>query len=635
MRATVSIDLREDIAECLREGAWNRARVAIEELWRLQPNAGTAAFVSSTYEKLRPHVRLAPARVAVLRSFTLEPVLPIVRAAGLTGGLDLTIYMGGFNTYAPELLQADSALYTFQPDVAILAVQTRDVAPRLWESWTELTENDARAVAAEVIRGFRTWIETFRAYSPAHLVVHGLEAPVVPNHGALDDQGQNSQVEAIRGINREIRHIAAKTSGVYYLDYDALVARHGRLHWHDERKWLTMRLPIGAANLIHMAEEWLRFLHPLTGRVSKVLVTDLDNTLWGGVIGEDGIGAIKIGREHPGASYLAVQRALRDLRQRGILLAICSKNNSADALRALEQHPEMLLRCADFAATRINWNDKSANIREIAAELNVGTDAIAFLDDSPVERARVRTELPEALVIELNEDPATYARSVRQCPQFERLTLSSEDRMRDQMYAEQRERRNLANRAGSLEEFYRSLEQRVEIAPVSLETIARVAQLTQKTNQFNLTTRRYSEQQIQNFAASPGWQVYSVRVKDRFGDNGIAGAVIVNVQEGAWNIDTFLLSCRVIGRTVEIAVLSFLIGEARRSGAILLQGLFIPTEKNAPAAEFYPTHGFKADGSSANATLWSLELEQTEVVCPAWIDLSVSGEARIGEHTTV
>ena len=214
------------------------------------------------------------------------------------------------------------------------------------------------------------------------------------------------QAALIHGINTELERAASAHRGVHVLDYDSLVARHGRDHWHDERKWLTVRLPMRAEKLPALAEEWLRYLHPLTGRLAKVLVTDLDNTLWGGVIGEDGMAGIALGREYPGAAYLALQRAMLDLQRRGILLAIASKNNREEALRALDSHPEMLLRTRHFSAMRINWNDKAASLREIAAELNVGLDALAFIDDNPAERRRIRMELPEVAVIELARRPA-------------------------------------------------------------------------------------------------------------------------------------------------------------------------------------------------------------------------------------
>jgi FkbH-like protein len=425
-----------------------------------------------------------------------------------------------------------------------------------------------------------------------------------------------------------LRKLAGEFRGVYVLDYDALVSRHGREHWGDARKWLTVRLPIAAANLVPMAREWMRYLAPLAGRVAKVVAVDLDNTLWGGVVGEDGMAGIQVGPEYPGAAYQALQQALLDLTQRGILLAIASKNNRADAMEALTNHPGMLLRPEHFAAMRIDWNEKSQNLRAIAAELNLGVDAIAFLDDNPIERQRVREEIPEAMVVELPADPMAYARAVRDYPAFERLALSEEDRQRTEYYAADRQRAALEQSAATREDFYRSLAQEAEVASVHRLTLARVAQLTQKTNQFNLTTKRYTEQQIEELARRPDWQVLSIKVRDRYADNGLVGVAITHDRGEVCEIDTFLLSCRVIGRTVETALVAHLAEEARERGLRFLEGWFLPTKKNAPAGEFYREHGFRllaeqtADG--APGQLWSLDLADTTLECPDWVRLIVS-----------
>ncbi|HXA49081.1 MAG TPA: HAD-IIIC family phosphatase, partial [Candidatus Acidoferrum sp.] len=411
--------------------------------------------------------------------------------------------------------------------------------------------------------------------------------------------------------------LAKQHRGVYLLDYDALVARHGRQNWGDARKWLTVRLPIASANLPHMAAEWLRFLHPLTGKVAKCVAVDLDNTLWGGVIGEDGMNGIKLGAEYPGAAFQEVQRALLDLTRRGILLAICSKNNPADALEALEGHAGMLLRPRDFAATRINWNPKARSLREIAEELNIGLDSVAFLDDNPVERQHVREQTPEVILLDLPEDPMAFAGIVRDCPWFERLSLSEEDRQRGAYYAAQKERAELERAVTSKEDFYRSLEQVCEIALVNDATLARVAQLTQKTNQFNLTTKRYTEQQIAALRDCHGWRVWSLRVTDRYADNGLVAVAISKVEDGVCEIDTFLMSCRVIGRTVETALLAKIAADAKKSGAARLQGRFIPTKKNAPAAEFYKDHGFQ-EGEEG---LWAMDLREMSISMPEWIQV--------------
>lgn len=594
----------------------------LAELWRGDNTNSAASFLVSRYERLRPKLNLLPYRLSILRSFTVEPMLPLLRAAAFLAGLDLTVHLSDFNAHVQEIIDPASALHRFSPGAAILAVQTRDVAPDLWRDFSCLTAEQVQEAIDRVTGEFRAWMQAFRQHNQAHLIVHNLEQPEVPNRGALDGQSSASQSEAIRQINRELRSIAAET-GAYVLDYDALVSRHGRQAWHDERKWLTVRLPIAASHLHHMVEEWMRFLHPLAMKIAKALVVDLDNTLWGGVIGEDGMAGIQLGPEYPGAAYQEMQRALLDLHHRGILLAVCSKNNHDDAMEAIERHPGMLLKSSHFAAIRINWADKAQNLREIAAELKIGVDALAFLDDNPIECQLVRAELPDVFVIDMPREPMELARAVRVCPVFERLSISAEDQQRGAYYQSQREREQAEQSISSREDFYRSLQQEAEISPLTTATLARVAQLTNKTNQFNLTTRRYNEQQITAMVSNPGWNCFSIRVKDRFGDNGLVGVAIMHTQDAICEIDTFLLSCRVIGRTVETAFLSFLAHRAQAQGARQVQGWFLPTGKNAPARDFYSSHGFTVVKRNGEATLWRLDLSHEVPQCPQWVGLHI------------
>ena len=615
--------LRPEIERLIAEEKPVAAAGLLAELWARETTAATASFVVSSFERLRPRLGLLPYRMAILRSYTVEPTVPLLRAAAFCAGLELNVHLSDFNAHVQEILDPSSPLYRFTPDVVVLAVQTRDAAPELWRDFADLDAAGIEGAVSRVVADFRSWIRNFRSRSNAHLIVHNLEQPVTSSLGILDLQLENSQAGAVQRINQELRSTAAENPGVYVLDYDGLVARHGRLRWHDERKWLTVRLPIAAENLNSLAREWLRFLHPLAGKVAKACVVDLDNTLWGGVIGEDGLNGIRLGNEYPGAAFREFQRVLLDFHQRGILLAICSKNNRDDAMEALQQHPGMLLKPEHFAAMRINWTDKAQNLREIAQELNIGVDALAFVDDNPIERQQVRSQLPEAHVIDLPADPMQFARALRESPVFERLALSAEDRQRGAMYQEQRGREQLEQSVTSREDFYRSLQQEAEIAPASKTTVARIAQLTNKTNQFNLTTRRYTEQQISEMAACPGCACFSMRVRDRFGDNGLVGVAITRQAKEVCEIDTFLLSCRVIGRTVETALLSFIAEHARQQGARRLQGWFLPTRKNAPAKEFYPSHGFTVAKQDETGTLWSLDLARQSLSCPEWVKVNV------------
>jgi len=608
--------------------SWPQAQAALQELWQQRTAPATAAFVVSCAERFRPQPYWVSMRLGILRSFTVEPLIPMLRAGAFLGGIDLTVRAGDFNAYSQEILDPASWIYRNSLDAVILAVQTCDISPELWERYSELTAGERESEIARVVESFRNWVSVFRSRSKAALILHGLECPAFASDGVLDGVSSHGQADAIRQINRELRAIAAENAGVYVLDYDAVIARCGRNRWFDEVKWMLVRLPMRAEHFRDLTSEWLRFLHPLSGRIAKVLVTDLDNTLWGGIVSEDGVERLQAGVEGPGAAFRQLQRAILDLSRRGILLAVASKNNADEALEALDRHPGMLLRSKNFAALQMNWNDKTASLREIARQLNVGTDSLVFLDDNPAERQRVRLEMPEVMVIELPAHPVGYANALRDCPMFERLVLSEEDRRRGELYIVQRERQSFEEQAGSLEEFYQSLGQQVMIAPMTADTLPRAAQLLLKTNQFNLTTHRYKQTEIATFAAASGCDVYTINVRDRFGDNGLVGVVMTQRTGDACLIDVFLLSCRVIGRTVETAVMAFLAEKNRSRGVARLEGWFLPTRKNAPAEGFYRNHGFrlvqqKQDGS----TLWSLNLNETVPACPSWIEMNMVKES--------
>lgn len=583
-----ALPLREEIDRLIADGAAGAAALALAEMWRSDPGPQAAGFVVSRFEKLPGS---PPYRLAILRSFTVEPAVPVLRAAAFVSGIHLQVRLGDFNAYAQEILDPGSWLYSFEPQAVILAVQSYETA------------------------ALREWLKIFRERSNAHLILHTVESSVTTARGVLDSQITGGEWDATQRLNGELREIAREFRGVYVLDYDALVARYGRESWRDERKWLTMRMPIAAGHLIHLAQEWMRFLHPLTGKIAKVLAVDLDNTLWGGVIGEDGMEGIQLGAEYPGAAFQALQRVMLDFYERGILLAVCSKNNPQDALEAIENHPGMLVQRRHLACLKINWAEKPQNLREIAQELNVGLDSIAFVDDNPVERQHVREQAPEVMVIDLPVNPMGYAGALRDAPVFERLSLSEEDAQRGEYYAAERERKELQQSAGSAEEFYRSLQQELEVALVTPMTLVRVAQLTQKTNQFNLTTRRYSEQDI---AAMESKRVYSLRVKDRYMDNGLVGVAIVEDRGEVCEIDTLLLSCRVIGRTVETAFLGRLASEASGRGMRKMAGWFLPTRKNAPARDFFEKHGFERVEENGEGSRWSYDLKKP-MACPDWI----------------
>jgi FkbH-like protein len=615
-------ELRKRADEALEAGDALAAETALRELWALAPGHASAAFVVPRFERLREALPLQGSKVAILRSFTVEPVVPLLRATAFAHRLDLEVRLGEFNAYAQELLDPESKVYAFAPDAVLLAVQARDLVPRLWEDFADLDGDAVTAAVDDASALLRSLAGAFRG-AQGTLVLHTLEAPGVPSRGLLDSQAARSQAEAIRQINRTIAELAESERHVVVLDYDALVARRGRDRWFDRRKWLTTRMPIAAGEQVHLAYEWAGCLHALAGKVCKAIAVDLDNTLWGGVVGEDGVDGLQLDGEYPGAAFREVQRALLDLHQRGVLLAVCSKNNPAESLEALERHPGMLLRREHFSVLKINWQDKATNLLEIAAELNIGIDAVGFLDDNPVERELVRRQLPDVTIVDLPRDPLGFAEAIRRSPVFERVSLTDEDRARGRYYAEQGQRRRLEQSAGSVEDFLSSLEMRVEIAPVTPATLPRTAQLTQKTNQFNLTTLRYTEAEIEELRSSAASDVLTLKVVDRFGDNGLVGVAILHFDGEVCEIDSLLMSCRVIGRTIETAFLAAVVGEARKAGARRLSGRFVPTAKNAPAREFYSSHGFAGADVEDGSSVWDLDLDTQTVACPAWIELTI------------
>jgi FkbH-like protein len=583
------------------------------------PSLGTAAQVLRGVPVNLPNRTGITVKIAVLRSFTIEPAVPLIRALARLHGIDAAVKVGEFNSYIQEIIDPNSWLYEFDPDIVILAAQTRDVAPDLWQRGPNASMVESDELVKSVTSPITSLIAPLRARSNASLIIHSFEEPSFCSSGLLDGRHEIGQSSLISMMNAHLKRCALDNDGVYVLNYDGLIAKHGRSRWHDETKWLTTRSPISSECLIFLAEEYLRFMLPLCGRVSKVLAVDLDNTLWGGVIGEDGLNGIKIGPEYPGAAFLELQKAILDLHERGILLAICSKNNVADAMEALEGRQEMVLRPSHFSAIRINWLDKAQNLRDIASELNVGIDSLAFIDDNPVERERVMHDIPELFVVDLPNDPMGYAAALRSAPVFERLSITAEDKDRGKYYAQQRERLQMESTAGSLEEFYRSLEMRAEFVDVTPETLARIAQLTQKTNQLNMTTRRSTEAEVLAMAQDPTWRIFGIKVVDKFGDNGLVGIVILKYSGLDVLIDTFLLSCRVIGRTVETAMLAKVRELALAANCTRILGWFLPTRKNMPAAKIYPLHDFVIAKETNDGILWQTTVDNGALMQPEWI----------------
>ena len=437
-----------------------------------------------------------------------------------------------------------------------------------------------------------------------------------PALGILDAQSQTGQINTLRSLNQELRIRTKDFSNIFCVDYECLMANIGHSQGFDERYWHSSKAPFSRHALIPVAKEYARFLRALKGKTHKCLILDCDNTLWGGIVGEDGLEGIKLGPEYPGSCYMAFQKEILNLHDRGIILALCSKNNEGDVFEALERHPCTVLKKEHFAAWRINWDDKVKNIRSIVEELNIGMDSVVFADDNAYEIGLVKHQVPELATIQLPAEPSQLRTELLAQGFFDSLSFSGEDRRRTRMYREEARRKQIAVQAGSVEEYLRALEIQVEISTPQSFCVPRVAQLTQKTNQFNLTTRRYTEDQVRGFIADPAWDVWYLQLQDKIADAGIVGVAMVRYGDTCAEIDSFLLSCRVLGRGVEEAFLNYVIESVQSRGIKILKGEYIPTAKNKQAVDFYKKQGFSNNGDPAR---WELDLKGHASRIPGWI----------------
>jgi FkbH-like protein len=558
-------------------------------------------------------------RVGVLASFTAQLLAPYLKVEGASRGMAVAPWFAPYGQLEQAALDENSALYAHRPDVVVLLTRLEDVATPLVERF--LTRSAAGI--DEAIDSLRARMESLiagvRRYSAAAVFIANFPTPSRASAGLADAGLELSQAAAVSKANTMLAEMSQKSANVYIFDFARIVAGQGWNQWSDPKLLYMGRIPFGVAGQIATARGLARMLRASLFPPLKCLALDLDNTLWGGILGEDGPGGIALGEEFPGNVYKAFQRYLLELKDRGILLAICSKNNEQETREVIATHPEMLPRLEDFAAVRINWREKSAGLKEIAAELNIGLDAVAFFDDSATERAEVLARLPEVTVLEAPAEPAGYIDAIEESGLFDRLKLSAEDRGRSEAYMQQRERREAGERFETKEDFLRSLEMRAFIGTVDELTLQRVAQLVARTNQFNLTTRRHSAAEIEEMART-GVGLW-LRLVDRFGDNGVTGVALAAPENGAeWRIDTFLLSCRIISRGAESALLGRLIERMRERGAREVIGEYVPSARNEPCADFYARHGFEAAGENR----WRLDLTTHNVPSPDFITVETA-----------
>lgn len=557
------------------------------------------------------------ASVSLLGSATTAHFAPLLKLAAARFGIALDVHEAVYGQYQQELLDSNSGTCQLDPDFILLAVDTTALTlPGFCDAPEE-------AVEAEAARWIALW-RMAAGRTGARVLQFNFPVPPEEPMGHLSARLPGARSSMIGELNRRLGREAG--NDVLLVDCERLAATVGKHRWFDPRYWYLAKEAVSPEALPVLARHTAAVIAGALGMSRKCLVLDLDNTLWGGVIGEDGVDGIRLGQGPDGEAFTAFQEYLLSLKQKGIILAVCSKNNEDDAMQPFREHPEMRLKLDDIAMFVANWQHKPDNLRAIAQSLDIGLESLVLVDDNPVEREAVRELAPEVEVVPLPDDPAYYIRALAAFPLLETSALTTEDARRTEQYRARAQSIRLRASSDSLESFYKDLCMKAVIAPFDDFHVPRIVQLIGKTNQFNLTARRHGLSEVRAFMADPEVVTCYLRLSDRFTDHGLVAVIIARRDDADLDIDTWLMSCRVIGRTVESAMLAHLCRRARELKCTRLRGTYIPTAKNRLVSETYSSFGFRPDGGEGGVTRWTYDLDAGGDISNEYIEVVENAE---------
>lgn len=567
---------------------------------------------------------LRPLRIAILGNGTLGHFAETLRFWLALEGFRSEIHLAPYGAFRQEILDPNSRLYAFQPDVIWLFATGRDVVLKV--------DHGAPSTACEaavnaVVSEWRTLWRHLRANAPVSIIQNNFEAPSVRVFGHYDGAVPWSRANLIRRLNLALIEASLEDKiSVFDLDHAASV--FGLSLWHEDRQWYQSKQPFAPDAFGLVAFQAARYLGAMKGTAKKCVVLDLDNTLWGGVVGDDGLAGIRLGNDSEGEAFVAFQDYLKSLVVRGILLAVCSKNEEAVAREPFLTHPAMRLQLEDIVVFRANWKSKVDNLREIASCLNIRLDALVFVDDNRAERELVRSHLPDVAVPEMPADPAEYVGTLAAGRYFESTSFSEEDSARTRLYFENAQREATRTVATDITSFLRDLDMEADWGPADAFRLPRMAQLLARTNQFHPTTTRHTETELAALAADPRAWVRWFSLRDRFGDHGLVSVVVMLRTGDALTIDTWAMSCRVFSRGLEELVFLEMVQTAHNEGVRYLIGHYYPTPKNRPVADLFPRLGFAADGMENGGARWLLDLSATVLSFSPFIRLRTETSQR-------
>jgi FkbH-like protein len=599
-------ELLFELRALLAERRWTQAASAVRRALTPVSDFTTMQSLDRIYRKLKPHVEARQkTKLAILGGFATAQLSQAVELALFSMGGGVEIFESAYGVYRQEILDPGSELYRFKPDVVFLAVSWRDLIRRPG------IEHSRAEVASLVEEELADWSNLWRT---AHerlgclVVQNSFDRPAWRQ---LDNHEMRHPASLWRFVSRMNAALADGAPPYVLLhDVDSLAALSGRRAWGDERFFFHAKMPCAPEFIVDYGFSAASLLMAQLGLSKKCLVLDLDDTCWGGAVGDDGIGGIRLGQGNAeGEAFVAFQRYAKALKERGVLLAVCSRNEERIAKEVFEKHAEMVLRLDDISCFMANWTDKAANLREIARRLNIGLDSLVFIDDNPAERALVRRLAPEVAVPELPEDPAGYILAIEPYRHFQTLSITPEDLRRSDYRRADAEREEALGGSADVEGFLRSLAMAARVGPVTPLSLDRAAQLIERSNQFNLTTKRRSAAELSALAADPQWLTRTVSLSDRFGDNGLISVLLARVEGDVLVIDTWLMSCRVLKRGVEVLLHNGVCRWAMGRGLKRIRVEHVPTAKNGLVREHFAGLGYtKISEDGAGRTRWEREL---------------------------
>lgn len=557
-------------------------------------------------------------RIAILRNYTVEMLVPVLRGEVALQSTFPDVYVGEYDTVLQEVMYRESRVYTFSPDVINISICLQNLSPKLAYEYPSLSYAQIIAEVDRIRNFYANVIRAVRENTNAAVLIENLYREPVACAGILDYQLKPAEKNIVEELNKAIYDLAIQHENVYVVDVNSIIYELGYKNAVDYQAWDKSKNPFSKEMLVSLGQEYMQYYSVLLGKMKKCIVLDCDNTLWGGIVGEDGPYGIQIGDDYPGIAYKHFQQEIIHLKNRGVIIALCSKNNEQDVWEVFDSNPNMVLSKDDIVAFEINWDSKAENIKKIAERINIGLDSIVFVDDSHFECELVRNQLPEVEVIQLGKNISENASLLRRCRLFNSLTLTEDDKNRNATYKAEQVRKTLQAKYSTMDEYLSSLNMKAVIRRNMTEDVPRIAQMTQKTNQFNLTTRRYTESDIIGYIDSGSADVISIKLADDVSDMGIIGAAVIHYKDKIALIDTFLLSCRALGRRVEDVLYEYVVQQAKKRHCVALQGEYIRTKKNKQVEDLYERFGMtKLSCKSNDVVIWqtdSFEFKKPEFI---------------------